>query len=201
MNPVTPLPLEEIIPFSYPSECTRKIASLFFAAFEQKLCAVFQGKEKGLDFVQQNLNPERIVPLFSGEELVGVMGLEFGGKTWIDPSWSQLWGFYAWKAFSVAFWGLPLMHRPDSKTLCIDSIAVHPLFRGRGAGSHLLEWAFAFAQKKDYRSVSLYVVHSNDKARKLYERLGFQVKKERHVPFPWSKRLGFSSAFLMERPV
>ena len=164
MNPADPLSHNAIVPFSYPPGYDGQIAELFFDAFEQKLSGVFQGKEKGLVFVQENLNPERIVPLFSQGELVGVLGLEFEGKTWLDPSWAQLWSFYSWKAFGVAFWSFPLMHRTENRILFIDSIAVHPLFRGRGAGSHLLEWAFAFAQKKDYRSVSLYVVHSNDRS-------------------------------------
>jgi ribosomal protein S18 acetylase RimI-like enzyme len=66
-----------------------------------------------------------------------------------------------------------------TKTLRIVDIALMPEFRGRGIGTALVTELFAEADASG-RSVSIHV-ESNNPARRLYERLGFQDVGEHGV--------------------
>lgn len=61
----------------------------------------------------------------------------------------------------------------------VEWIACHPDHRGQGIGSHLLTWAANFAKQNLNAAVlSLFVVRSNTKAVRLYERAGFMVHNQ-----------------------
>ncbi len=66
----------------------------------------------------------------------------------------------------------------DPTDYYIDTVSVSPEFGGRGYGTELLQAAIQHAKEKGYRTVSLNVEKDNTKARKLYERLGFEWKKD-----------------------
>ncbi|MEX2586396.1 MAG: GNAT family N-acetyltransferase [Actinomycetota bacterium] len=53
------------------------------------------------------------------------------------------------------------------------AIALRPDVRGQGLGSKLLESLIQIARKQGHRQISLAVEHTNPRARRLYERLGF----------------------------
>lgn len=55
----------------------------------------------------------------------------------------------------------------------IDNMAVMPAFRGKGIGSKLIAHVENVAQEKGYSKVSILADEENDKAYKLYKRLGF----------------------------
>lgn len=56
----------------------------------------------------------------------------------------------------------------------LDSLAVHPDFRGQGLGTLLLEEFGRQAAEEGWRRLSLLVEEHNGGARKLYERLGYR---------------------------
>ena len=64
----------------------------------------------------------------------------------------------------------------SAKTLCIVDIALMPEFRGRGIGTQLMTELFAEADAAGL-SVSIHV-EVNNPARRLYDRLGFQIVGE-----------------------
>ncbi|RCX23475.1 acetyltransferase (GNAT) family protein [Fontibacillus phaseoli] len=66
----------------------------------------------------------------------------------------------------------------DPSDYYIDMLSVSPEFGGRGYGTELLQAAIRLAREQGYRTVSLNVEENNVKARKLYERLGFEWKKD-----------------------
>ncbi len=55
----------------------------------------------------------------------------------------------------------------------IDNLAVMPAFRGKGIGQKLIEHIEEQAKEKGYSKVSILADEENDRAYKLYERLGF----------------------------
>jgi [ribosomal protein S18]-alanine N-acetyltransferase len=59
--------------------------------------------------------------------------------------------------------------------LHINTLAVHPGWRRQGIASLLLEHVFTEAARLGADKATLEVRRSNDAARKLYERLGFEV--------------------------
>ncbi len=63
------------------------------------------------------------------------------------------------------------------------SMYVRPEARGRGVGEALVAAVFGWAQERGAKTVHLWVTESNDHARALYERCGFEPTGERQ-PLP-----------------
>ena len=63
------------------------------------------------------------------------------------------------------------------------SMYVRPRARGRGVGEALVATVFGWAQERGAKTVHLWVTESNDHARALYERCGFELTGERQ-PLP-----------------
>lgn len=75
--------------------------------------------------------------------------------------------------------GLAVIHWPGKPTQPgvpdIQSVRVHPIFRGLKIGSHLLACCEKIIASRGFTSAGLSVAVENDKAKKLYERHGYQV--------------------------
>lgn len=70
----------------------------------------------------------------------------------------------------------------------VNAVAVFEAFRGRGYGTQLMDLAERLARGSGADQLSLIVAEQNDGARRLYERLGFEVCARR----PGSSEAGFS---------
>lgn len=82
----------------------------------------------------------------------------------------------------------------------IAGLALFPIFRGRGIGSHLLDMAERRARKLRCREISLIVFAENGEAVRLYAQNGFRIVKTRRiVPHALIRRRG--DAYLMAKPV
>jgi ribosomal protein S18 acetylase RimI-like enzyme len=57
----------------------------------------------------------------------------------------------------------------------IQSLRVHPHFRGAGIGSRLVRACEEYSRRKGHERISLSVALDNHRARRLYERLGYVV--------------------------
>ncbi|EKU92726.1 ribosomal protein S18-alanine N-acetyltransferase [Bacteroides oleiciplenus] len=69
---------------------------------------------------------------------------------------------------------LSLLINKRAHSLRIYSLAVHPVFRGKGVGQLLIERAVAVAYKKSLGKITLEVNVSNFSAIQLYEKNGFE---------------------------
>jgi ribosomal protein S18 acetylase RimI-like enzyme len=58
----------------------------------------------------------------------------------------------------------------------VTGLAVDPLFEGRGAGRALMEALIELARERGGRRITLRVFAPNERAQRLYERLGFQIE-------------------------
>ena len=82
-----------------------------------------------------------------------------------------------------------LMTRRDPKQkdrviVFVEWIACLPDHQGQGIGSQLLAWAAAFSKEEmNVTVLSLFVIQSNTRARRLYERKGFVILGRRPI---WS---------------
>ena len=85
---------------------------------------------------------------------------------------------------------------PTPGELVMDGIVVDSTARGKGIGSRLLEEISNYAKEHGFNCVRLDVIDINPKAKKLYERKGFEAVKSDH--FPYLRRfLGFSGSTTM----
>lgn len=95
-------------------------------------------------------------------------GLKLLGRLFIQLN---LQAFFKTCIFLVAF-----DHRSKAKEIHIDFIAVTKCNRGKGIGTQLIKLVKNLVKGDQY--VTLYVSATNAAASRLYERLGFQIKKK-----------------------
>lgn len=74
---------------------------------------------------------------------------------------------------------LPILDsKVEKDEMMVDHIAVHPDYRGQGIGAALL--SFGEEQAKNHHHVikyTLMVIGRNERAKRLYERMGFKINK------------------------
>lgn len=79
---------------------------------------------------------------------------------------------FLWKSLPLA-----VIREVETDEYFINTVAVLPGFQGQGIGTHLLLYAEEKAKEQDLLKCSLSVAIDNDRARALYESLGYQVVK------------------------
>ena len=81
--------------------------------------------------------------------------------------------------------------------LLLDALAVSSEARGQGIGEKIVEEIFTLARFRGFKAVKSYVVDSNPRAKKFYERVGFVETGYEKLVYPWTRTFGFSGAFEM----
>jgi ribosomal protein S18 acetylase RimI-like enzyme len=69
------------------------------------------------------------------------------------------------------------VHNEPEKFVYLDDISVSEAFRSQGIGSALIKKAESYAAEKNAAYIALHVDVSNTSALKLYERLGYSVRR------------------------
>lgn len=81
----------------------------------------------------------------------------------------------------------------NTNQLHLEVLAVHEQYRNQGIGTTLLHATIAFAQQQGLSQIRLEVVNTNPKAKKLYERIGFQKVQDHKISYPFTIVTGFST--------
>jgi ribosomal protein S18 acetylase RimI-like enzyme len=184
-----------------PEEFRREVAGIVYEAFQRKLALLIGLPEQGVAILETGLDPTMAIVALSQGRPVGVAGLQYDGRNFINPQRAEfvrqfgaLSGtarFVMFKLFAQAYY---------QEDMYIDILAVSPDMRGKGVGTRLLEAVFQIAREKKFKSVSLEVVDTNPGARRLYERLGFVAR--RTYPYPYLRGIaGFSASIKMIKPL
>ncbi len=72
--------------------------------------------------------------------------------------------------------GVCLIKPSTNKEMCtLQTLAVHPEYQHNGIGQWLAETGIRHCKKQNFKEISLVVVFDNEKALKLYQKLGFRV--------------------------
>jgi ribosomal protein S18 acetylase RimI-like enzyme len=155
------------------------VAGLFLTSFSDKLAAMLRGHPVAAAEVLA------AAALRSGDawvaqtnEVVGLVTFQDHKRPWYaHGEWTLArqrlpW----WRALRVTLFTV-VFHAVDfpPSELYLETMAVAPVARGRGHGGRLLEFADAEARRRGRRSVSLYCIRDNPRARALYERHGYSV--------------------------
>lgn len=173
------------------------ITEILLDGFRDKFMKIFGDETTVFRLLPKSLNPQRlIIAHIKGsaieDNIVGVAGLSFGNNSWLRIDLKNIIRISTPKVLRIAFLGIPLMKRPLDKEILIDVIAVAKMFRGRGIGTRILYYVIDLARKIKIEKIKLYVVEHNERAKKLYERIGFVVTRRVKIRFPWNKLLGFN---------
>lgn len=85
---------------------------------------------------------------------------------------------YGWLRLTRLLFGSTILEPSPKKGEClVDRVAVRTDTRGRGIGTGLLKHGKELAAQNGLKEVTLYVVSTNERAVKLYEKLGFKILK------------------------
>ncbi|MBE0511948.1 GNAT family N-acetyltransferase [Candidatus Bathyarchaeota archaeon] len=180
------------ITFGVPKNQKVRVAKIIYEAFENKFENIFGPKKQSIPLISKHLRNNRIVVAIREGVVVGVGGLEFKGKRFFDVSFWQLLRELKFGIFRVMFLGWIFCNKVEEKELLVDALAVARNIRGKGIGSNLINFIIDFARSRGYEQVKLFVIDANEKAKKLYERIGFKKVKAHRIPFPWNRIFGFN---------
>lgn len=123
-----------------------------------------------------------IEPLHDETDLEGVLEVE--AESFTNP-WTR--DMYSWELQNRAVCHIFLVRTDECRVagFCafwlvfdevhINNVAMRPRFRAQGIGTALLRHVLGEARRLGARRATLEVRSSNDRARRLYERLGFYV--------------------------
>jgi ribosomal protein S18 acetylase RimI-like enzyme len=144
-----------------------------------------------------SLDNKRVFYALSNGQVVGLIGLQYGNKNFIEFTYSDLRKYFnpfrSFFNYSILKFSSPNLR---SDVLRIDSVAVDSSYRSLGIGTKLISRVFEFAKARGFREVVLEVINTNPRAKELYERLGFKQKKITRYYF-LTRSAGFSSEYIM----
>ena len=98
---------------------------------------------------------------------------------------------------ALLFLGLMFIDRVGQREILLDVLAVSQDMCSKGIGTRILNFVIDFARSNDFEKIKLSVVETNEKAKRLYERIGFKVLRMRRIPFPLNRFVGIDSAHEM----
>jgi len=175
--------------------------NIFYSAFKQKIRHLIKSREKAVAVYKNSINKDRVFYALIENDVVGIAGLHYENKNFIDIKYSNLRKhFNPLRSFFI-YWIYKIVSpKVKEDAVRIDSIAEKEQFRSAGIGTELINKVLEFAKNKAFKEVILEVVNTNPKAKKLYERMGFKEKK--HVRYYLLTRpAGFSSEYIMSYAV
>ncbi|RKX78531.1 MAG: hypothetical protein DRP87_06100 [Spirochaetes bacterium] len=179
----------------------QRIAELFWEAFGSKYKSLYINKDQGIAIVRDSLRFDQGLYACLSNRVVGFLGFHYGSHRFTDFRFDVFRRQFslpgALLRFSILTTFLPGRIKEPGE-IRIDSVAVDSELRGKGIGTTLIEEAISLAKKMGFRSIRLEVIDSNERAKKLYERLGFKTAK--YVNFGILARgAGFSGEYVMRR--
>jgi ribosomal protein S18 acetylase RimI-like enzyme len=177
-------------------------AKLIAAAFDLKVELELRTKspEQAHRVIESSIHPDRAwVALDDAGSVVGIAGVTEPGKPFFRVPLRLLVHEFGWLGAIPRKIRVALVHetvRPRSGQWYLDMLAVDETHRGSGIGSSLLNAMKDAAARAGVKSVSTAVVDTNERAYKLYQRMGFVRTSTVHTGWLTS-RAGFRAAHFL----
>lgn len=186
-----------------PAEFALPAARIYMDALGAKLAPILGAAERASHMLARNLSPRRCLSAFRGGRLAGVLGVQDQGGGFWNPTLASLAEEYGWMSGMFRFGGACVLHHETGPgEWCIDGIAVEKEMRGMGVGTRLLRFLEEKASERGVRRISLEVTDTNERARALYERLGYmETARQGLWPFNRIFAFPFQTSILMEKPM
>jgi ribosomal protein S18 acetylase RimI-like enzyme len=166
-----------------PDTLRRQTAELYYDAFRHKFEPFARSREKAVAGLIEDLDSERVILAVADGQVLGVAGLNYGGRRLANLRWRTFQKHFGWLSGTIkrlAF--TAFMRRQQRGQLQMEGIAVHPDARSMGIGTRLLDEVCAVARRVGLPVVRLEVIDTNPRARALYERYGFEPGPTHRLP-------------------
>ncbi|MCP4694411.1 MAG: GNAT family N-acetyltransferase [Desulfobacterales bacterium] len=186
-----------------PIEFKAAAARIYMEALKSELSPVLGDAERAMQFLARTLSPEYCLTAFCDGKLVGVLGVQTAEGGFWSPGLKSLVEEYGAIGGLYRLCGLYLLHHQvEPGEWCADGVAVAGEMRGKGVGTGLFGILEKTAAAKGCREISLEVTDVNQRAKALYERLGFiETARESLWPLNLFFKFPFQSSTLMVKPV
>lgn len=183
-----------------PANLRAEAAQLYWQAFGSKLGVVMGPKDRALVYLNRVIRADHAIAAISDSgRLLGLAGFKTPQGSFAAGSPAEMRASYGsfggtWRAHLLGF----LSDEIDNDNFLLDGICVAADRHGQGIGSALMSAIAAEARLRGYASVRLDVVEGNERARALYERLGFVETRRTNIG-PLRHIFGFRAASTMVR--
>jgi len=171
-----PEPLVPQIAFGFAPEERQTAALLFWSAFQDKLWRLLAPEARAVAFLADVLSPDHAISARAPDgRLLGLAGIKTDRGGLMGGGLRDLARVYGragalWRGSLLAL----LERRIEPGTLLMDGICVAEDARGMGVGTALLSAVKSHAVEIGVDAVRLDVVDTNQRARALYLREGFE---------------------------
>ena len=182
-----------------PSSFRASAITLYFNALREKLEPILGSDDRVKEALGSQLASNKCITAICDQELAGILGIQDESGGFINPTLKSMIKLYGIFGGLLRMSSLAMLHhRTAADELYVDGVAVADQMRGRGIGSQLFERLERIASQKSVRKISLEVIDTNQRARVLYERIGFAAKTQRTTwPLNLFINFPFKSATLM----
>lgn len=170
-----------------PEALRREAARLYWQAFGAKLGRVMGPEALAHDYLVRVMRrSDAICALDAEGQLLAIGGYKTEAGSFAGGTVADLRAIYG---RAGAAWRRMLLNRMaatgsafgDEHSFLIDGICVRAEWRGRGIGAALTQALINEGRRRGYPAVRLEVVEDNHVARRLYQRLGFEVAGSHHI--------------------
>jgi ribosomal protein S18 acetylase RimI-like enzyme len=183
-------------------ETTDAVAGLLLAAFPLKVRHELAPStpEQGCRLIAASIEPSLgWVAFGSGGSALGVIGVDTREARFQRHRYRVLAREFGYAA-AIPRWLMATVEhvftRPQRRQWRVAVLAVSEEAQGLGVGTRLLDAVIDSAREADMRTVGLEVVDSNDRALRLYERMGF--RRAFTLPTGWvTSRAGYRAVRFM----
>ena len=173
-----------------------------YDAFKLKFRIGFRNADDYVKLFRDQVNIERCITATVNGELSGILTINTRGKEFYEFSVVKLFSRFGPIRACRVILNMAIMAldgRPDVDEFVVETLVVHPNFRGMGIGTKLLQHAETVAANLGKRRLTLGVIDENDGARRLYERCGYRLTKT-HRGFPL-QLVGTNAVHTMEKSI
>lgn len=185
-----------------PHTARAEAGRLYWSAFAPKLGRLLGPEPRAMALLDRAIRADHaLVALGPAGQVVAVAGFRSPRGSFVALSGPHLTAVYGrwgglWRLAALNLLGRDV----DNVRFLIDGLAVAEGWRGRGLGSALIAALVDEARARGYHRLRLDVADQNDRARALYERLGFDPAGHTRL---WllSGLFGMTGSTVMERRI
>lgn len=175
-----------------PDSFRKPAVDLFLDSLGEKIVPAMGKRSRAEALLMDSLRGEACFLAVEGSNLLGMIGLNTSEKVFVQAG---LRDFVKQVGLFRSLWTLPILgtmeHPIAADEIYIEMIAVSPNARGKGVGHALLGRAEERGMALNKSRLTLQVVDTNPRAKKLYEELGYSTTKTYNT-YPWGRLVGWS---------